>query len=113
MTAAPGSFPPLVRPVGSRRLTVRAYPAIDCAGGLLLLIDETATAPEPPAGDQWHLSPREGEVMYWRAAGKTDREIGAILSISPCAVLKHLQRIYIKLGVETRMAAVLRWLAPR
>ncbi|TMH39896.1 MAG: response regulator transcription factor [Betaproteobacteria bacterium] len=34
--------------------------------------------------------------------------IGAILAISPRTVHKHLQRIYEKLGVETRTAAVAR-----
>jgi DNA-binding CsgD family transcriptional regulator len=51
--------------------------------------------------------------MRWLAAGKTDRDIGAILGISPRTVHKHLQRIYARLGVETRTAAVMRWLGPR
>ena len=51
--------------------------------------------------------------MQWLAAGKTDRDIAAILGISPRTVHKHLQRIYEKLGVETRTAAVLRALGPR
>ena len=40
-------------------------------------------------------------------------DIGAILNISPRTVQKHLQRIYEKLGVETRTAAVMRTLALR
>jgi DNA-binding CsgD family transcriptional regulator len=57
------------------------------------------------------LTPRERDVLHWLAAGKTDRDIAAILYISPRTVHKHLQRIYDKLGVETRTAAVMRALA--
>jgi DNA-binding CsgD family transcriptional regulator len=42
------------------------------------------------------------------AAGKTDREIAALLGCSHRTVQKHLQRLYVKLGVETRTAAVMR-----
>jgi DNA-binding CsgD family transcriptional regulator len=58
------------------------------------------------------LTPREREVMRWLAAGKSDRDIGEIVGCSHRTVQKHLQRIYEKLGVETRTAAVLRWLGP-
>ena len=54
------------------------------------------------------LTTRESEVMYWLACGKTDVEIAALLSISPRTVQKHLEHIYVKLGVETRTAAVMR-----
>ena len=54
------------------------------------------------------ITPREQEVLVWLAGGKTDRDIGAILGISPRTVHKHLQRIYEKLGVECRTAAVVR-----
>jgi DNA-binding CsgD family transcriptional regulator len=54
------------------------------------------------------LTPREQDVLRWLAAGKTDRDIAAILEISPRTVHKHLQHVYEKLGVETRTAAVMR-----
>ena len=54
------------------------------------------------------LTPRETEVLQWVAAGKTDRDVAALLGCSPRTVHKHLQRVYIKLGVETRTAAVMR-----
>jgi DNA-binding CsgD family transcriptional regulator len=56
----------------------------------------------------WQLTPREQDVLRWLSAGKTDRDIATILGISPRTVHKHLQRIYEKLGVETRTAAVAR-----
>ena len=54
------------------------------------------------------VTARERDVLEWLAAGKTDREIGEILAMSPRTVQKHLQHIYEKLGVETRTAAVMR-----
>ena len=59
------------------------------------------------------LTARERDVLGWLGAGKTDKDIAAILAISPRTVQKHLQRIYEKLGVETRTAAVMRALATR
>lgn len=54
------------------------------------------------------VTPREREVLAWLAAGKTDRDIAAILGMSHRTVQKHLQHLYEKLGVETRTAAVVR-----
>jgi DNA-binding CsgD family transcriptional regulator len=54
------------------------------------------------------LTVREREVLRWVAAGKSDRQIGAILGVSPRTVQKHLQNVYDKLGVESRTAAVMR-----
>jgi DNA-binding response OmpR family regulator/DNA-binding CsgD family transcriptional regulator len=51
------------------------------------------------------LTGREAEVLYWLAKGKTNRDIGDILGSSPATVKKHLERVYVKLGVETRTAA--------
>ena len=53
------------------------------------------------------LSHREGEVLFWVSQGKSNQEVGIILHISHRTVSKHLERIYIKLGVESRTAAVL------
>jgi DNA-binding CsgD family transcriptional regulator len=60
------------------------------------------------AFDELPVTPREREVLGWVAAGKTDRQIADILGMSPRTTQKHLQRIYEKLGVETRIAAVMR-----
>jgi DNA-binding CsgD family transcriptional regulator len=52
------------------------------------------------------LSPRETEILSWVTQGKTNPEIGMILSISRRTVHKHLERIYTRLGVENRHAAI-------
>ncbi len=54
-----------------------------------------------PAG----LTKREADVLTWLAQGKSNADIGAILGISPRTVQKHLERVFQKLGVETRTAA--------
>jgi DNA-binding NarL/FixJ family response regulator len=65
----------------------------------------------PAAGDAHKrlssaaLTPRETEVLSWLAKGKTNRDIGDILGMSPRTVNKHLEHIFEKLGVETRTAA--------
>lgn len=51
------------------------------------------------------LTPREAEVLSWVAKGKTNRDVGEILGMSPRTVNKHLEHVFEKLGVETRAAA--------
>jgi DNA-binding CsgD family transcriptional regulator len=43
--------------------------------------------------------------LDWVAQGKTNKEIGVILEVSPRTVQKHLEHIYQKIGVESRTAA--------
>jgi DNA-binding CsgD family transcriptional regulator len=74
----------------------------------MLLLRLAAAGVPVPAGRslQTTLTPRETEVLAWLAKGKTNRDIGDILGMSPRTVNKHLEHIYEKLGVETRTAAV-------
>jgi DNA-binding CsgD family transcriptional regulator len=51
------------------------------------------------------LTPRETEVLSWVAQGKTNYEIGVILSAGTRTICKHTQRIFFKLSVENRTAA--------
>ncbi|MGI4984197.1 MAG: response regulator [Janthinobacterium lividum] len=51
------------------------------------------------------LTHREAEVLLWLSRGKTNRDIGEILKMMPRTVNKHLERVFVKLGVETRTAA--------
>ena len=55
--------------------------------------------------DQLELTQREAEVLLWVGYGKASNDISDVLSISPRTVQKHLERIYVKLGVEKRSAA--------
>jgi DNA-binding CsgD family transcriptional regulator len=52
------------------------------------------------------LTRREAQVLLWVARGKTDKEVGALLYVSPRTVKKHLEHVYEKLGVKSRTEAV-------
>ena len=51
------------------------------------------------------LTARETEVLTWIAQGKTNYEIGVILSACTGTICKHVERILVKLNVENRTAA--------
>jgi DNA-binding NarL/FixJ family response regulator len=59
----------------------------------------------PKPLEQLGLTPREAEVLFWVAQGKTNAEIGIILDASAATVKKHVENIFRKLEVENRAAA--------
>ena len=54
-----------------------------------------------------HLTPRQIECLKWVAEGKTDEEIGAILSLSDRTVHNHIEAAKRGLGVTKRSQAAL------
>jgi len=56
----------------------------------------------------FQLTIREAEVLAWIAKGKSNRDIGEILGLSARTVNKHLEQIYVKLGVENRASAAVK-----
>ena len=108
--AAEGREPrplPVERASGAeRRQLVFALQQRTGDGDLLIVMREVSDAAIVDAMVQaFRLTLREAEVLYWVAKGKTNRDIGDILGSSPATVKKHLERVYVKLGVETRTAA--------
>ena len=64
------------------------------------------SAPSAGARSASHdLTDREVEVLRLVAAGQSNREIAAALTISEHTVARHLQNIFAKLGVSSRTAA--------
>ncbi len=59
------------------------------------------------------LSARELEVMSLIAGGHTNGEIAAHLVLAEKTVKNHVRRIYSKMGVASRPAAIAHWLATR
>jgi CheY-like chemotaxis protein/DNA-binding CsgD family transcriptional regulator len=72
---------------------------------LLVLREVNDAAAVEATMQAFGLTLKESEVLYWVARGKTNRDIGDILGSSPATVKKHLEHVYVKLGVETRTAA--------
>ena len=94
---------------GARRLNFRLHQQIgDSEGGgdWLIIMQEVSDASVIEAmALSFKLTPREAEVLYWVLKGKINRDIADIVGASPMTVKKHLERVFAKLGVETRTAA--------
>jgi DNA-binding NarL/FixJ family response regulator len=97
----------------SRRFDLVCLPlSSDCAelkrGIRRALGRESRAAAAGPAGDDigGMLSTREQDVLHELAQGKGNRAIAEALWVSEDTVKSHLQRIYRKLGVKSRAAAV-------
>ena len=59
------------------------------------------------------LSNREREVLQWAAVGKSDWEIGEILSISEKTANAHIENVKRKYGVTSRVHAVVKGMSSR
>jgi len=68
-------------------------------------LDVIGSTPEPE-GLVDLFTNREIDVLTLLAERLTDKEIAEQLKLSPLTVKKHTQRIYLKLGVDNRRAAV-------
>jgi transcriptional regulator EpsA len=101
-------MPPPANAVGALRLLT---PYIDTA------LRQMAPAPQRQAACSndtvsrqivklLQLSERERQIMTWVAMGKTNPEIGCILSISEFTVKNHMKSIFGKLDVTNRAQAV-------
>ena len=81
--------------------------------GVLGTGDGTAGLPGGGAAglNGWNhgLSAREAEVMSLIAGGQTNGEIAAQLFLAEKTVKNHVRRIYAKLGVGSRPAAIALW----
>jgi DNA-binding CsgD family transcriptional regulator len=103
--ALPSVRRPFVVEREGRRVTVRL---VSQPPDSVLLLEETATRLNPAVLTRLGLSGRESEVLAWAASGQTNPAIAERLRISSRTVQTHLERIYRKLGVETRTAAAAR-----
>ena len=82
-------------------------PSPEAEEGELLLVmrEESDLAARETLRQGFGITAKEAEVLYWLAQGKINRDIAEIVGSSPATVKKHLERIFAKLGVETRTAA--------
>jgi DNA-binding CsgD family transcriptional regulator len=101
----PLSRRPLVVEGRASRLIVRLLsdPEQSC-----LLLERVQAAIAPISLEEpFALTGREAEVMAWVAQGKSNADVAMIVQAQPRTIEKHLERIYKKLGVDNRFAAIL------
>jgi DNA-binding CsgD family transcriptional regulator len=72
---------------------------------LLRLVEGDGASDELLLKQRLPVTAREAEVLLWITRGKSNRDIGEILGLSPRTVNKHLEQIFSKLGVENRTSA--------
>jgi CheY-like chemotaxis protein/DNA-binding CsgD family transcriptional regulator len=102
--------PPLAIAQGATSLSLRLHQQTGDGHGdgddwLIIMREASDTAVIETMSLALKLTAREAEVLYWVVKGKTNKDIGEILGSSPATAKKHLERVYVKLGVETRTAA--------
>jgi DNA-binding CsgD family transcriptional regulator len=95
---------PLVVKGPTGRLVVQL--ARTCPDEVILLLDATEDSTGHKGMPLTDLTPREDEILAWITEGKRSPEIAVILGISVRTVEKHVEHILMKLGVETRSAAI-------
>lgn len=93
---------------GERRVELSFLSSIGPDELLFRLAEMTAGGDEQLLQQTLRLTSREAEVLLWLSRGKSNRGIGEILHISPRTVNKHLEQIFVKLGVENRASAAAR-----
>jgi DNA-binding response OmpR family regulator/DNA-binding CsgD family transcriptional regulator len=91
--------------LGARRLTFRLHQQTGDDDWLIVMREVSDSAVIEAMSLSFKLTAREAEVLYWVVKGKINRDIADILGSSPATVKKHLERVFAKLGVETRTAA--------
>jgi HD-GYP domain-containing protein (c-di-GMP phosphodiesterase class II) len=96
----PAAVETLRHEVRAGRLDPEVVAAVAAAAGH---VPHGATQPSLPVG----LSERELEVLRLLVRGLSNREMAATLFISPKTVDHHVQHIYDKIGVSTRVGATL------
>lgn len=109
---AAGGVDYVTKPIVPEQVLARVASHLRTARALREAREAAQQAPAPDAeavratlARRYQLTAREVEVLEWVALGKTNRDIGEILGLSPRTVNKHLEHVYVKLGVETRTAA--------
>lgn len=96
---------PLTIIKNAKRLTLNPADLASDEQWMIVLREESDEAQIEALIHLFKLTKRESEVLYWTIKGKTSRDIGDILGSSPRTVNKHLEHVFVKLGVETRTAA--------
>ncbi len=82
-----------------------SFVGVAADGEILIRISTVSLRRADVIKAKFNLTQREAEVADWIAQGKSNRDVAAILSLSPRTIDKHLEVIFAKLNVENRTAA--------
>lgn len=105
-TARTGPF--TIRQAGQASLQFSLLGTIGTDEYLFRVTAENHTSDDEILRQHFSVTHRESEVLLWIAKGKSNRDIGEILGLSARTVTKHLEQIYVKLGVENRASAAVK-----
>ena len=97
-----------IRQAGQASLQLSFLGRIDADEYLFRITAENNMSDDEILRQHFSLTQRESEVLLWIAKGKSNRDIGEILGLSARTVTKHLEQIYVKLGVENRASAAVK-----
>ena len=90
-----------VDPAVTRRLVER-WAELDAGAGAVAAAGSTT-----PEGDDAGLTDREREILVGLASGLSNRELAAELIVSEATVKSHVSNLLTKLGVRSRVQAVI------
>ena len=94
---------------GDGSLTVHMFRDVTATKELMTLVRERLSAPGAPAGTgeaAGMLTRRELEVLRLTATGANTKAAAERLHVSPATIRNHIQNIFGKLGVHSRLEAV-------
>jgi DNA-binding response OmpR family regulator/DNA-binding CsgD family transcriptional regulator len=94
--------------ISERRIEISLVSRMGADEILFRLAEFDSRGDEQVLQQRLALTGREAEVLLWISRGKSNREIGEILTISPRTVNKHLETVFVKMGVENRASAAAR-----
>lgn len=98
----------VIRQAGQVHFQLSFLGAIGADEYLFRLAAENRVSDAEVLRQHFSTTQRESEVLLWIAKGKSNRDIGEILGLSARTVTKHLEQIYVKLGVENRASAAVK-----
>ncbi len=100
--------PVIIQQNGQPVLQLAYLGAIGADEFLFRLTGISQTSEDEILRQAFSLTAREAQVLLWIGKGKANRDIGEILGLSARTVNKHLEQIYVKLGVENRASAAVK-----
>lgn len=91
----------------NRHLTVYLFSCLDTEQYIFFLFEQKVSSWQAADLQTIGLTQREAEVLFWVAKDKSNSEAAKILDCREGTVRKHLENIYKKLGVQSRVGAMM------